>query len=155
MSSDHKAVLSFIDSLQRLDFENMKGVCGLMLQYFDPLYGYLNKDEVFNLWRLKYEIDKIQILKFDEPENLGDGYYKLKCKIRYGSITEFKKDQPLQFHLRIENGLITEYSEAFSLHGLAKINNGFWGWLLGWNKYYQNKMKIKARKRLFNLMKQE
>ncbi len=155
MSKDHNILLSFINCLQRLDFEGMRGICGNGLQYFDPLYGYLKKEEVVNLWRLKYEIDNIQIVKFDQPENLGEGYYKFKCNIRYGLKIAIEIEQPLQFHCRVENGLITEYSEAFSLHKMAQIHSPFLGWLLGWNKYYQNRMKIKARKRLFDLMKEE
>jgi len=76
----------------------------------------------------------------------------LAGKLRFVTINNVTNAIPVQLHIRIENEKITEYSEAFSLHKMAQIQSPFWGWLLGWNRYYQNRMKIKARKDLYNQM---
>ena len=146
-------VTQFAKSLVDQDTKGLIGLCSHQVQFFNPLYGYLNAEQVRALWELQ-KANGIQLFDCGMAEDLGDGYYKFGGKLRITKIRKRDCFHSIQFYFRIEIDKITEYSEGFSLHQLAKINNGFWGWLLGWNKYYQNNMKIKARKRLFDLMNQ-
>jgi hypothetical protein len=154
MQNDISLVSIFLDELTKFNISGLNLVCGAKLQYHDPLMGYLHSDQVLYLW--KYSIKNgIKYSHFQKPEVLGHGYYKAKGKLKYTLVNHSVNEQPFNLHLRIENGKVTEYSEAFSLHKMAQIHSPFWGWLLGWNKYYQNNMKIKARKSLFDLINQK
>ena len=55
-------------------------------------------------------------------------------------------------HMRIVDGKIIEHSDAFSLHKWSKQALGFSGWLLGWNSFYQRKIKNTARQNLLKFM---
>jgi len=52
--------------------------------------------------------------------------------------------------MRIQNFLISEHSDAFSMHQFLKCTNGFIGELLGWNRFYQNKKKLLIRSFFLN-----
>ena len=153
MQNEISLVSTFLNEFTNANILGLNLICSSNVQYHNPLIGYLHSDQVQNLWQ--YSINNgIKYSNFEKPEVLGDGYFKVKGKLNYTIVKRSANEQPCNIHIRIENGKITEYSEAFSLHKMAQIHSPFWGWLLGWNRYYQNNMKIKARKRLFDFMNQ-
>ena len=154
MQNDISLVITFLEELTNFNISGLNKVCGNKVQYHDPLLGYLHSNQVQYLWQFSIK-NGIKYSHFQKPEVLGDGYFKAKGKLNYTLVDNSVNEQPFNLHLRIENGEVTEYSEAFSLHKMAQIHSPFWGWLLGWNRYYQNNMKIKARKSLFDLMNQQ
>lgn len=153
MQNEIYSVSSFLTNLANSNIAGMKLNCSERVQFHNPLMGYLHSEQVPYFWEYSI-INGIKYLNLEEPESLGEGYFKVKGNLDYALYEGVSHEQPLCLHLRIENEKITEYSEAFSLHKMAQIYSPFWGWLLGWNKYYQNNMKIKARKRLFELIDQ-
>jgi hypothetical protein len=54
--------------------------------------------------------------------------------------------------MRIADGKIVEHSDAFSLHKWSSQALGFMGRLLGWNSFFQRKIKNQARKNLLKFM---
>ena len=154
MQSEISLVNLFLNDVTHLNVSGLKLVCSDKVQYHNPLMGYLHSEQVHYLWEY-YIKDGIQYSQFQNPEELGDGYYKVRANLVHKTIQNRKYHQPVQLHIRLEDKKITEYSEAFSLHKMAQIYSPFWGWLLGWNRYYQNNMKVKARKKLFDLMSQQ
>ena len=154
MNNDIAVLHSFLKSLQKGDYEIAESFCSKDIQFYDPLFGYLYRMRVFVMWTLKYKVYGNVISDLEAPVDLGEGYYKVNCNFKITTLPKCEA-QALRFHFRIEQGAINEYSEAYSLHQLASKRNGFLGSLLGWNRFYQNNMKIKARKRLFDLMNQQ
>jgi hypothetical protein len=146
-------IAEFAKMLNKADINRLKELCSNQLQFFNPLFGYLKSEQVHTFWELQ-KANGVQINELVRPNDLGDGYYKLLGKLIFLSVHNAANSIPVQLHIRIENKKITEYSEAFSLHKMAQIQNPFWGWLLGWNKYYQNRMKIKARRELFQMLEE-
>lgn len=58
----------------------------------------------------------------------------------------------IRANMKFADGKIIEHSDAFSLHRWAAQALGFSGWLFGWNKFFQNKIKNGAKKNLLKFM---
>ncbi len=145
-----KTVDSFFEALQKRDFLTMENCYQKSIQYYDPLYGYLKANEVMAMWKLCYSNLQDYSMIFNGVQNEGEGYFTVTYEFSFSADTMVKcLFRKIKSHLRVEDGLITEHSNAFSLHELSKQKNGIVGILLGWNRYYQNQMKINARKLLF------
>jgi hypothetical protein len=68
------------------------------------------------------------------------------------SKTGKKVVNKIRANMKFADGKIIEHSDAFSLHRWAAQALGFSGWLLGWNKFFQNKIKNTAKKNLLKYM---
>ena len=58
-------------------------------------------------------------------------------------------------HLKMLDGKIVEHSDGFSLHKWSKQALGFSGMLLGWNSFFQRKIKNASRKKLLAYIERE
>lgn len=116
------------------------------MQFFDPLYGYLNDGDVFLMWELLYGRCESFSLQTGMTVDRGDGYYEVPLVI----ICQYRKQikMTMKAFLRIENNLISEYSHAFSVHEWCRQMYGLTGNLLGWNRLYQQRIKNNARREL-------
>ena len=148
---NQQIIESFLIALKNKDYELMKELFASNIQYFDPVYSYLKQEEVIGMWKMELRSYDEYILTWDNIIDKGDGYFSVKCN------TSFLRNRKLinlkhTLHVKIENGIISEHSNAFSIHELVKQEKGFSGWLLGWNRYYQNIIKLKARQELYKML---
>jgi hypothetical protein len=56
--------------------------------------------------------------------------------------------------MKFADGKIIEHSDAFSLHRWSAQALVFSGWLLGWNRFFQQKIKNTAKRNLLRFMEQ-
>ena len=148
---NQQIIESFLKALKNKDYVMMKEVFASNIQYFDPVYSYLKQQEVIGMWRKELSSYDEYVLTWEDIIDKGEGYFSVKCN---SSFKRNRKliDQKHTLHFKIENGFVSEHSNAFRIHELAKQEKGFSGWLLGWNRYYQNRIKLKARQELFKMM---
>ena len=71
------------------------------------------------------------------------------------SKTGRKVVNKIKANMRFAGGKIVEHSDAFSLHKWASQAMGLVGWLLGWNRFFQQKIQNGARKSLVRFMKEK
>lgn len=143
---DHsKLIESFFKAFSELDFNTMKTLAKSSIVYYDPLYGYLNDADVFLMWESRYGQDGFS-LKYTDAKDEGDGYFTVKIEVVY--LQKKAISQQMKAFIRIENGLISEYSHGFSVHQLCKQEYGLIGILLGWNRLIQQRIKNDARREL-------
>ena len=137
---DHlKLIDSFFIAFSERDFNTMKSLVKSSIVYYDPLYGYLNDEDVFLMWESRYSKNDFR-LNYHDIKDEGDGYFTGKIEVIY-----FHKKIIRQ---QIENGFIAEYSHGFSVHQLCKQEYGLFGNLLGWNRLIQHRIKNDARREL-------
>ena len=142
---------SFFKALQNRDFKKMESCYDRNIQYFDPLYGFLKKNEVMYMWKLFYLPLQEFNMSFENMKDEGEGYYSIQYEFSFfNQHVNRQLTRKIKSHIRIVNGLIAEQSNAFRIHEWCKQENGIIGVLIGWNKYYQNKIKLRARRLLFN-----
>ena len=143
---DHSNLIdSFFKAFSERDFNTMKSLTKSSIVYYDPLYGYLNDEDVILMWESRYG-QKDFTLNYHDLKDEGDGYFTLKIDVTY-----FRKKmirQPMKAYFKIENGFIAEYSHGFSVHQLCKQEYGLIGNLLGWNRLIQQRIKNDARREL-------
>lgn len=121
--------------------------------FFDPVFKLLRGEEVRAMWRMLCANAKDFELVFNNIIALDEEYYTCEWVASYTfSKTGRKVINKVKAYMRIENGKIIEHSDGFSLHKWSMQAMGFSGWLLGWNRFYQNKIKNHAKRNLNKFM---
>ena len=115
-----------------------------------------NNGKISVSWQNKYPkiVKGITVQRsFDSIKNLEEGYYTCNwCATYTFSKTGRQVVNRIKAHMKIENGLIIEHSDAWSLHKWSQQALGFSGWLLGWAGFYRRKLKNGAKRNLMNFI---
>jgi hypothetical protein len=61
----------------------------------------------------------------------------------------------IKAHIRVENGIITEHTDAFDIYKWSRQALGLKGWLFGWTAWFQKKLQQKTRKALEKFMEKK
>ena len=142
---------SYFTAFAERDFNKMKLLYHQDISYFDPLCGYLNGDQVISMLEEIYGCLNDFRLEQTGIRDKGDGYFIIDFIVFYTSLKSGNKIAlKIKAYLKMDNQKITEQSHGYSLHDLFKQEFGFVGWLLGWNRLYQNRIKIQTRKKILN-----
>ena len=153
MQTPEQVIENFYSSFQKLNAAGMNACYTRDISFFDPMFDLLQGDEVRAMWEMLCANAKDFTLSFSNITDLGDDYYTCDWIANYSfSKTGKMVTNKVKAHMKIENGIITEHSDAFSLHAWSKQALGFSGYLFGWNSYYRRKIKNNARRSLLAYM---
>lgn len=156
MDSNEQVIRNFYSSFQKLDAEGMNNCYCDDIVFFDPVFELLRADQAKAMWRMLCKNAKDFSLSFDHIKALDDEYYTCDWVATYTfSQTGRRVVNSVKAHMKMLDGKIVEHSDAFSLHKWSKQALGFSGWLLGWNSFYQRKIKNAARKKLLVFIEKE
>lgn len=121
--------------------------------FYDPVFELLENGRAKDMWQMLCNNAKDLQIDFSNIKDVGDGYYTCDWVATYTfSKTGRKVINKVRANMKIETGRIIEHSDAFSLHRWAAQALGFSGWLLGWNRFYQRKIKNSARRNLMDFV---
>lgn len=150
----HETLISnFYTAFQQCDAAGMNACYSDDIVFFDPVFELLRGPQVRSMWQMLCSNARDLHISFGNIKNLGDDYYTCEWTATYTfSKTGRKVVNNVKAHMKIENGKIIEHSDAFSLHNWSRQALGFSGWLLGWNSFFQRKIKNNARKSLLRYM---
>jgi len=146
--SDESVIESFLYALQTKEPTQMAIYCLPGIQYFDPLYSYLTGSHVQTMWNYFFTTTDAFVVEYDSIKDLKEGYFSV-CSALFFKRNGRSISLQSTFYFKMEEGFISEYSQGFSLHKFCKQAYGFLGWLLGWNRYYQNRVRNLARRQLY------
>lgn len=153
MQRNEEVVSAFYNAFQKLDAEKMNAQYSNDIVFYDPVFELLRGNEVKSMWQMLCGNAKDFSLQYNNIKDLGDGYYTCDWIANYTfSKTGRRVENRAKANMKLDNGMIVEHSDAFSLHKWAAQAMGFSGWLLGWNKFYVRQIKNSARKNLLNFM---
>jgi len=154
MAANHEELINkFYSAFQKLDHKGMIACYSDDIVFFDPVFGLLRGDEVRAMWEMLCKNAKDFSLTYSNITHLDEEYSTCEWVASYTfSKTGKKVVNKIKAHMRFENGIIVEHSDAFSLHKWSKQAIGFMGWLLGWNRFFQRKIQNGARKNLTKFM---
>ena len=151
MDANEQLISNFYAAFQQKDAAAMNACYSDDVVFYDPVFELLENGLVKDMWEMLCKNAKDFSLTYGNIKNLGDDYYTCDWVANYTfSQTGRKVVNNVKAHMKLQNGQITEHSDAFSLHKWSTQALGFSGWLLGWNSFFQRKIKNKARR---NLMK--
>ncbi|MFZ4770690.1 MAG: nuclear transport factor 2 family protein [Ferruginibacter sp.] len=149
MNTNEQLIHNFYTAFQQLDAKAMNACYSDDIVFYDPVFELLRADEAKAMWEMLCKNAKDFTLRFENIKDLGDDYYTCDWVASYTfSKTGRKVVNKIKAHMMIVDGIIIEHSDAFSLHKWSIQALGFSGWLLGWNSFYQRKIKNTARRNL-------
>lgn len=153
MQTAQQVIEKFYSSFQKLDASGMNACYTKEITFYDPVFELLQGDQARAMWEMLCKNAKDFCLSFGNIIDLGDNYYTCDWTATYTfSKTGRTVINKVKAHMKIEDGVIMEHSDAFSLHAWSKQALGFSGYLFGWNSYYRRKIKNGARINLLNYM---
>lgn len=154
MNENEQLIVKFYEAFSRKDFAAMNSCYSDDIVFFDPVFGLLKGDAVKSMWQMLCTTAKDFSLTFNNIQHLDEEYSTCNWTATYTfSKTGRKVINNIKAYMRFADGKIIEHSDGFSLHKWSKQALGFSGWLLGWNSFFQNKIKNKAKKSLLNFIK--
>jgi ketosteroid isomerase-like protein len=154
MSTNRDELINkFYSSFQKLDHNSMNSCYADDIAFFDPVFGLLHGNEARCMWEMLCKNAKDFSLTYGNMQHLDDEYSTCDWTATYTfSKTGKKVVNKIKANMRFADGKIAEHSDAFSLHRWSSQALGFSGWLLGWNSFFQRKIKNGARKNLLKFM---
>ncbi|MEX0636864.1 MAG: nuclear transport factor 2 family protein [Ferruginibacter sp.] len=149
MTNPEQLISNFYTAFSKKDATEMNACYSNDVVFYDPAFELLQGNQVKAMWEMLCENAKDFSLSFQNIKDLGDGYYNCDWTAHYTfSKTGRKVVNNVKAHMKIEEGQIIEHSDAFSLHKWSSQAFGFSGWLLGWNSFFQRKIKNTAKRNL-------
>ncbi len=155
MNTNETLMNGFYTAFQQRDYQKMNSYYSEDIVFFDPVFGLLQGIAVKAMWEMLCKNAKDFSLVFDNVQALDEEYCTCNWTATYTfSKTGRKVVNKIKAHMRMADGKIVEHSDAFSLHKWSVQAIGPMGWLLGWNRFFQNKIKNQAKRSLMKFMQQ-
>jgi ketosteroid isomerase-like protein len=153
MMSNEELINKFYTALSKLDAATMNSCYSNDIVFSDPVFGLLQGNEVKGMWEMLCNNAKNFSLTFGNIIQLDEEYSTCDLVATYTfSKTGRKVINKIRANMKFADGKIIEHSDAFSLHRWSAQALGFSGWLLGWNTFFQNKIKNGAKKNLLKYL---
>jgi ketosteroid isomerase-like protein len=153
MHANEQLINKFYKAFSELDAAGMNACYSDEIVFFDPVFELLQGDQARAMWQMLCKNAKEFSLSYGNIQDLGDDYYTCDWVVSYlFSKTGRPVINHVKAHMKIHEGRIVEHSDAFSLHKWSRQALGFSGWLLGWNSFFQRKIKNTARRNLLNYL---
>ncbi|MBW7890683.1 MAG: nuclear transport factor 2 family protein [Chitinophagaceae bacterium] len=147
---DHKEIIeAFYTSFQRLDYKGMNALYSDDILFSNPFFGLLKGDDVKVMWEMKCREDNQLSVQFGPIELLDEEYATCQWEASYiYRPTQRRVHITAKAFMRLQNGMITEHSDAFKLSSWAARAYGFTGQLLGWTGTMKRRIQKAQRKQL-------
>jgi ketosteroid isomerase-like protein len=121
----------------------------------DPVFGLLHYHELTAMWQMLCSNATNFSLQYETPVTVDNEYVTVNWVARYTfSATGKAVVNKVKSFIRIQNGYITEQSDAFKLSKWAAQALGIKGLLFGWSGFVQKRIRKNARKALEHYMEQ-
>ena len=155
MTSNEELIHKFYTAFGKKDYAAMNSCYSDDIVFFDPVFGLLHGDEAKKMWEMLCKRATDLQISFGNIIHLDDVYSTCDWVATYTFAQTGKKVvNRIRANMKFADGKIIEHSDAFSLHRWSAQALGFSGWLLGWNRFFQQKIKNNARKSLLRFMGQ-
>jgi len=153
MTNNKQIVEQFYTAFQQLDYKAMQACYSDDIVFSDPVFLLLRGTEVNSMWEMLCKNASNFSLTYGNIIKLDDEYYTCDWVATYTfSKTGRTVINNVRANMRFANGEIIEHSDAFSLHKWASQALGFTGKLIGWNSFFQRKIKNQAKKNLLKFI---
>lgn len=153
MDANEQLISKFYSAFQNRDAAGMNACYSEDVVFSDPVFELLENGRAKYMWEMLCKNAKDLSLTYGNIKDVGDGYYTCDWVATYTfSQTGRKVVNHVKAYMKVEDGKIIEHSDAFSLHKWGTQALGFPARLLGWNSFFQRKIKNKARRNLLKYM---
>jgi len=156
MDANEQLISNFYEAFKRCDAPAMNACYSDDIVFYDPVFELLEHGRVKDMWGMLCKNAKDFSLTYGNIKNLGDDYYTCDWVATYTfSATGKRVVNNVKAYMKIQDGKIVEHSDGFSVHKWSTQALGISGWLLGWNSFFQRKIKNKAKRNLMNYIEKK
>ena len=153
MDVNEALINKFYSAFQQKDYKTMNSCYSDDIVFYDPAFEILRGDEARAMWEMLCKNASNFSLTYGNIIKLDDEYYTCDWVAIYTfSKTGRTVINNVRANMRFANGEIIEHSDAFSLHKWSSQALGFTGKLVGWNSFFQRKIKNQAKKNLLKFI---
>lgn len=153
MNTNTQLIEKFYTAFQKLDACGMNSCYNDDIVFFDPVFGLLKGEEACSMWEMLCKNAKDFTLTYGNIVTLDEEYSTCDWVATYTFYkTGNRVVNKIKANMRFADGKIIEHSDAFSLHKWSKQAFGIPGVLIGWNSFFQNKIKRQAKQNLLRYM---
>lgn len=148
-------VEKFYTAFARKDFETMNNCYSDDVVFSDPVFGFLQGDEVKAMWQMLCTRAKDFKLTFNEIVEVDEEFITCKWVASYSyGVRQRKVVNKAKAFMKIIDGKITEHSDGFRLSTWMAQAFGLRGKLFGWTNFMKRKVHKQVRKNLRLFMNQ-
>jgi len=151
---DNKELVEhFYSSFARLDYRAMQECYSDQVIFSDPVFMTLTDNQPRAMWQMLCTNAKDWSLSWGPIEEIDEEYITCNWVAHYTfSATGNRVVNRCKAYMRIQDGRITEHSDAFRLSTWIGQALGWKGKLFGWTNAMKKAVRRKARKRLDSYM---
>ena len=146
MTNNEDVIVKFYTAFANANVEKMCECYHPNVQFNDPAFGFLNGNEVFQMWKMLIERSKGNIkIDFSEitaNEHLGSARWIATYRF---SKTNRNVVNTIAAKFQFKDGLIIKHTDDFDIWKWSRQAFGIKGILLGWTGFMQNKIQQQAR----------
>ncbi|WP_310556572.1 nuclear transport factor 2 family protein [Flavobacterium sp.] len=156
MNPNEQLIHNFYTAFGKNDIQKMSECYHKNIEFQDPAFGVLNKNEPVAMWKMLLEKGKgnIQIDFFDVKANEKTGSAIWVANYIF-SQTGRKVVNKIDAKFEFEDGLIIKHTDNFDIYKWSKQALGLKGFLLGWTNFMKNKIQEGAKKSLKNYIEKQ
>src|ERR1700744_3146101 len=148
-TTNEQVIENFYTAFQKLDYRSMTGNYADDIVFFDPVFGLLTDREVYAMWEMLCTNAKNFSLAYSNITRLDEEYSTCEWTATYTfSATGRKVINNGKAYMKFADGRIIKHSDGFSLYKWRQQAFGLTGILLGWNSYFQNRIRKRAQQNL-------
>jgi len=148
MNTIENIVDTFYRAFAKRDFSTMNTFYHKDAQFSDPVFQYLECDQIKAMWHMLCESGK------DLQISHGTiGVYDNSARVTWKAVYTFSKTgnivhNEIRSELFFKDKLIINHFDSFNFYRWARMALGTPGLLLGWTNYMQQQVKSNAKKQL-------
>lgn len=142
-----KLIQNFCNAFAIGDAEAMVNLYADNIEFEDPAFGPLKRDNAKNMWRMLLKTPDVKItasnIKADDQMGSADWIAEYTF-----SLTGRKVINKVHAEFQFANGKIVKHTDTFNFWKWASQAFGLKGFLLGWTSLMKNKVRQQALARL-------
>jgi limonene-1,2-epoxide hydrolase len=137
---------AFYTAFKNLDAETMVNCYHDDVVFKDPAFGILNGDHAKNMWRMLCESQKgkdfkITFSNIEANDFNGSAHWEAFYTF---SKTGRKVHNVIEAQFEFKDGKIIKHTDVFDLYRWSKQAFGLTGFLLGWTRFFKNKLNVQT-----------
>ena len=144
--SNEETIRRFYSAFQQLDYATMQSCYHPEAVFSDPVFGLLDVAETRAMWEMLCKRAKNFSLVYSDIKLLDEEYATCRWTASYTfNQTGRRVVNDITAHMRFQDGLIIEHSDAFAFYKWVRQALGLTGLIFGWTSYLHKKIQLQAR----------
>lgn len=148
-NTPQETIMAFFEAYSRRNTGDMCNRYSSLIYYSDPVFGLLKDEQVIKMWQFRVANSNELSLIYGNISDRGDNYYTCEWTATYRFAPTGKKIiHKAKAYMKVEDGIITEHSDAYSFYKWIRQAYGISGWILGWSSVYKKRVRKKLLEQL-------